>query len=108
MSGVFRRPWRPPPRRAWVPSKAATGGTTFTITPSGSTTPAGNLSKQASKPLAGSAATVGTIAKKPAKALAGAVTPTGALVKLVSKALAGAVTPTGALVKLVARRWPAQ
>jgi|SRR5579864_811314 len=97
--------------------KASAGGTTFTLSASGSLTasgslkasviksfagssaPSGALNKSTSKPFAGSITGSGALARLCAKSTAGSVACTGSLAKLVAKPLAGSVTPTGALAK---------
>lgn len=81
----------------------ASGGTTFTQTHTGSTTPTGSLAKQDQKPTTGSTTPAGAVAKQAQKATTGSTTPTGALAKLISKALSGSSTPSGALANAVVK-----
>lgn len=81
----------------------AAGGTTFTQTHTGSTTPTGSLAKQDQKPTTGSTTPTGAIAKQAQKTTAGSTTPTGALAKAISNLLSGGTTPTGALAKLISK-----
>lgn len=77
---------------------AEDGGTTHNITPAGSVTPSGLLSKEAAKVFAGAVTPTGAVVKTPAKILAGSITPTGGLIRAITKALAGIVTPIGDLI----------
>jgi hypothetical protein len=91
---------------AWLGAlKSTSGGTTFTISPTGSITPAGALVRQTNKTLAGSVTPSGVLRRTAGKLLAGATTPTGALVRRAGKALAGSTTPTGALVKQTSKTY---
>lgn len=80
----------------WI-GNPAQGGTTYTVTCSGSITPTGTLVKQANTHYAGTITPVGTLAKQANKTLAGTVTPTSTLVKLAKKILVGVITPVGTL-----------
>lgn len=75
----------------------AAGGGPQTITPSGTITPAGALTRRTGKTLAGSLAPAGTVTRRATKALAGALTPAGTIAKTAGKLLAGQITPAGAL-----------
>jgi hypothetical protein len=77
--------------------KAAAGGTLFTISPTGSITGAGALSRLTGKALAGSSTGAGSIAKLTAKVMAGSATASGALAKLVAKLITGSVSGSGVL-----------
>lgn len=79
--------------------KAATGGTTYTQSLSGSCTPTGELKLQTSIALAGGSTPAGALAKQAAKPLAGSATASGALAKLTAKPLAGSVASAGTLQK---------
>lgn len=78
-------------------TETVTVSATVPINLDGSIGPAGALTRQDNKPLAGATTPVGALTRQPGKALAGASTPTGALTKRIVRAFAGAVTPTGAL-----------
>lgn len=97
------------------------GGTTFTISPTGASTPTGVEQRQASKSLSGSSGCSGVLKrqvnKSPAgsngsagaltrqigKTLAGSSASTGVLQRAMSRSLQGVLTPVGALAKLVSR-----
>ena len=84
------------PRTYSVPSG---GGGTTPITPSGSSTATGSLTRLVSKALSGSSTGTGALAKLPSKALAGSSTSTGSVAKLATKPLAGSVTTLASLAK---------
>lgn len=79
------------------------GGTLFTISPTGSITASGALNRQTDKALAGSATAAGSLLKLISKLITGTVTGAGTLSKTVSKLVTGSTTGTGALstVKIV-------
>jgi hypothetical protein len=79
------------------------GGTLFTISPTGASTPAGALAKQVSKMLAGTSASSSALAKLMSKALAGTSSMTGTLTRLVKKSLTGSSGSSGALTRLVSK-----
>jgi hypothetical protein len=82
--------------------KEVAAATTFTISPTGSTTPVGALAKRADKALVGSTSPAGALARFVDRLLAGASSPSGALAKRADKALAGSTSPSGALATLKA------
>jgi hypothetical protein len=88
--------WRQGRRKIFIP---VAGGTTFNITPSGSVSPAGALTKQAQKVLSGAISPTGALRKALARLLSGSITPAGLLLKQPQKPLSGAVTPTGAIIR---------
>lgn len=75
-----------------------------TITPSGTITPAGALTRRAGKTLTGTVAPAGTVARRAAKLLAGALAPAGTIAKAAGKTLAGTVTPAGTVGKAIGKR----
>lgn len=77
------------------------GGTLFTISPTGSITGAGALTRLSAKVIAGSITGSGVLAlvKVIVLALAGSITATGTLVKSAAKNLVGSITGSGALTK---------
>ncbi len=81
----------------------ASGGTTFTTSPSGSCTASGALTKSVSKALAGSSTATGTLRKAVAKPLAGSLTGAGTLAKATAKALAGSTTGAGVLTRAASK-----
>lgn len=74
-------------------------GSNFTQNLSGGMTPAGAVTKAASKALSGALAAAGGLARLAKKAFAGGVTPSGSLtnLKVVLLTLAGGMTPSGSL-----------
>lgn len=99
------------------------GGTTFNITPSGSSTPTGALAMQVNKVFSGISTPVGALSKLVSKVFDGASTPVGTLATLrtflrsfsgestpvgtlakqVNKSFAGSSTPFGSLAKLISK-----
>lgn len=79
--------------------------TTYSVTLSGSLTPAGSVVRRTTKLLAGAATPSGALAslKVIIRAMSGALTPAGALVRQVTKRLTAGATPAGALLKATAK-----
>jgi hypothetical protein len=86
-------------RRLW----AASGGTAYTQSISGSLTPAGALTKQTGKALSGSSTATGALTKLTSKAFAGSITSAGVLSRSIAKSFAGSITSTGNIVKQTAK-----
>jgi hypothetical protein len=99
----------PVPLRLATPVRilSAPGGTTFAVSVSGATAPAGSLAKQDQKPVAGSTTPTGALRKLVARALTGTATPTGALIRQVGKQATGSMAPAGSLAKRTARTFTA-
>lgn len=79
------------------------GGTTYTQNVSGSTSSAGALAKQISRPIAGTLTSTGALQRQMNKLTSGALSSSGALARLVEQRLAGSLTNAGALVRQVQR-----
>jgi hypothetical protein len=77
----------------------------FFLSPSGSLSSSGALTKQAQLAKAGAIASSGALTRAIAKPLAGAITPAGALAKAIAKPLAGTISSSGvvALIKVLLR-----
>lgn len=81
-------------------------GSNFTKSLAGGMTPAGALTKAASKLLAGGFTPAGTVARQAQKFPAGGMTPAGTVARQAAKALSGALGSAGVLARL-AKKFPA-
>jgi hypothetical protein len=79
------------------------GGTLFTISPTGASTPTGALSKQDQKPLTASSASSGALARQTGKKFVGSSASSGVLTKLVGKKFIGSSAMSGTLAKLTSK-----
>lgn len=88
---------------AWVGILKPAGGTTFTQSVSGATTPTGTVVKTAARRLTGTTTPTGTLLKLTARLLGGTTTPTGTLRRQPGKALGGTVSPAGTVRRTIAK-----